>query len=398
MEIGQRLVFNDIPYAIKDTFFRTPGSKKQRLVSVSERDAIVEQGRIFYFVESNGKKYFVKHYVDPDHGICGDANYEYNRMLNYKPHGGVAPAKVYACENNMILMEYCDGKKMSECYQNFRPETKKKILAMIRSWVDKTGIADYDLSPNNILIDVDGDNINIKLIDFESTGDCIKDMWKYFRGRVAEISLNLFLGNGQYAGLYNIDFDIKDGDKVLDVGSGNKPFPQATHLIDMPDTKGQRHGKDLKIDGRTLIEGDVCDVLGDFPDKHFDFCYSSHTFEHIKDLPKALELISAKCKRGFYALPGSDFEFLTTEDHFGHVNLCRQIGNTLHIAKRLPSTVIDRLGKIYGKIANANLDGFLDMWENEFRFIWEIRHYWEDGINYAVYGNPIDLFPQIKYF
>lgn len=210
--------------------------------------------------------------------------------------------------------------------------------------------------------------------------------------------MNLFPQGGPYAGLYNIDFNIKPDDLVLDVGSGNKPFPQATHLIDMPDTKNQRHGQELSIGRRELIEGDVCDILGDFPDNHFDFCYSSHTFEHIKDLPLALDLISAKCKRGFYALPGSDFEFFTTENHFGHVNLCRQMGNVLHITKRPANTIINELGRIYGKIANDNLGGFHHMWENEFRFIWEIRHYWEDGISYKVWDNPADLFPQVKYF
>ena len=209
--------------------------------------------------------------------------------------------------------------------------------------------------------------------------------------------MNLFPQGGVYAGLYNIDFDIKKSDKVLDVGSGNKPYPLATHLIDMFDTPEQRHNADLVIGDRELIEGNVCDVLRDYADDYFDFCYSSHAFEHVENLPMALDLISAKCKRGFYALPSSDFEFFTAEDHFGHVNLCRQYGDVLHIAKRPPNTVIDGFGKIYGVLAQ-NHGNFHDMWENEFRFIWEIRHYWEDNIDYRVYDNPVDLYPQIKYF
>ncbi len=213
--------------------------------------------------------------------------------------------------------------------------------------------------------------------------------------------MNLLPQGGSYAGLYNINFKIRVGDKVLDVGSGNNPYPLATHLIDMFATKEQRHNAGLVVGDRELIEGDVCDVLQGFPDNYFDFCYSSHTFEHIEDLPKALDLISAKCKRGFYALPGSDFEFFTAEDHFDHVNLCRQYGSVLHIAKRSSNTVTDRFGKIYGKFVQQSHGingGFHDMWENEFRFIWEIRHYWEDNIDYRVYDNPVDLYPQLKYF
>ena len=210
--------------------------------------------------------------------------------------------------------------------------------------------------------------------------------------------MNLFPGGSQYAGLHKIDFGLKSGDKILDVGSGNKPFPLATHLIDMPDTATQRHGQSLVVGDRELIEGDVCVVLSKFPDNYFDFCYSSHTFEHIVNLSLALDLINAKCKRGFYALPGSDFEFFTAQSHYGHVNLCRQIGDTLHITERPSNTVIDRFGVLYEKMATTNVDGFHQMWEEEYRFIWEIRHYWEDRIQYKVYDKPEELFPQVKYF
>lgn len=210
--------------------------------------------------------------------------------------------------------------------------------------------------------------------------------------------MNLFPGGSQYAGLHKIDFGFKLGDKILDVGSGNKPFLHATHLIDMPDTAIQRHGRSLVVGNRELIEGDVCDVLRDFDDNYFDFCYSSHTFEHIKHLPIALDLINAKCKRGFYAFPGSDFEFFTAMSHYGHVNLCRQIGDTLHITKRPPNTIIDRFGNIYEQLAVSNHGDFHTMWEETYRFIWEIRHYWEGQINYKYYERPEELFPQVKHF
>lgn len=210
--------------------------------------------------------------------------------------------------------------------------------------------------------------------------------------------MNLFPGGSQYAGLHKIDFGFRNNDKILDVGSGNKPFPSATHLIDFPDVVAQRHGQPLVIGDREFISGDVCIALLNFPDDYFDFCYSSHTFEHIENLPLALDLINAKCKRGFYALPGSDFEFFTALEHYGHVNLCRQIGDTLHLTKRPSNTVIERFGRLYEKMAEANMDGFHEMWEEEYRFIWEIRHYWEDQIKYKDYEQPEELFPQIKYF
>ena len=213
---------------------------------------------------------------------------------------------------------------------------------------------------------------------------------------------NLFSNKGPYSGLYQIDFDLKPGDNVLDVGGGNKPFPRSTHVIDMPgsDNEKQRHFKKLNIGDRKFIEGDASEVLSDFPDDYFDFCYSSHTFEHIENLQKAIDLISAKCKRGFYALPGSDLEFLTTKKHFGHVNLCRQIGNVLHFCQRPSHSVIDELSHLWEEF--FHYPPFNKLFEGHgcrgFRFVWEIRHYWEDKIEYKFYPHGEELFPQLKYF
>ena len=212
--------------------------------------------------------------------------------------------------------------------------------------------------------------------------------------------MKLFTNNGQYAGLHQIDFGLKLGDSVLDVGGGNKPFPQSTHVIDMENTKAQRHFKPLNIGDREFIEGDVCKILEPYPENHWDFCYCSHTFEHIEDLETAIKQISKTCKRGFYALPGSDLEFITAKKHFGHVNLCRQIGDMLHFCKRPPNTIIEPMAKMWEGLFQH--PPFNKLFEGHgcrgFRFVWEIRHYWEDEIKYKFYENGEELFPQLQYF
>ena len=209
--------------------------------------------------------------------------------------------------------------------------------------------------------------------------------------------MNLFPGNGPYAGLHNIDFQLQPNDKIVDIGAGGKPYPASTHIIDKIDNNAQRHGKNIKIEGRVFLNGDVCDILQDIPDNYFDFCYSSHTFEHIENLPEALELISKKCKRGFYALPASDFEFFTTQHHYGHVNLCRLFGDTLHIANRPEFSIADDFGEVYAKVTSSNKE-FNNLYENKYRHIWEVRHYWEGEIKYEVHEDPADLYPQINFF
>lgn len=210
----------------------------------------------------------------------------------------------------------------------------------------------------------------------------------------------LFAVGGNYAGRETLDFDIKPGDKVVDVGGGVHVFKPATHVIDFNDADAQRYNRKLDVGARELIDGDVCKVLPKFPDNHFDFCYSSHTFEHIDDLPTALDVISAKCKRGYYAVPASDFEFLTTKHHFGHKWLCRLLAGVLHIAKRPPGTVIEELGVAFDTI--AKMPAFKKLFQGRgcrgYRFIWEARHYWEGHIPYEVHDDPADIYPQVAFF
>lgn len=210
----------------------------------------------------------------------------------------------------------------------------------------------------------------------------------------------LFTNAGRYAGLNQIDFQIMPGDRVVDVGAGHRPFHSATHLIDIPQNDEQRHFQPINTTGKVFLSGPADRVLRSFPGKFFDFCYSSHTFEHIQNLPDTIEEINRTCKRGFFALPGSDFEFLTAKSHFGHSNLCRLIGGVLHIARRPPHTVIDAFGELFEAKLFEDTK-FNELWEGHgckgYRFIWEIRHYWEERIEYKV-CNPYELFPQLQYF
>lgn len=214
------------------------------------------------------------------------------------------------------------------------------------------------------------------------------------------LRMKLFTDSGRYAGLYEIDFNIQRSDSVLDVGGGNRPFPESTHVIDMASTNAQRHFRPLNIGDREFIEGPAHEALAEYPDNHFDFCYSSHTFEHVHELEETLNQISRTCKRGFYALPGSDLEFITAKKHFGHVNLCRQIGDVLHFCNRPPNTIIEQMAIMWEKLFQHPL--FNKLFEGHgcrgFRFIWEIRHYWEDEIKYKFYENGEELFPQLQYF
>jgi SAM-dependent methyltransferase len=123
--------------------------------------------------------------------------------------------------------------------------------------------------------------------------------------------------------------DIPPGARVLDIGSGGDPFPQATTLVDRyPGPTQHRHAPFVR-DGREFIEADVCDLP--FADKTFDFVYCAHVLEHVPDPLAACREIIRVGRRGYIETPtlGKDvlFAWNVPDMHKWHVvaiadNLC----------------------------------------------------------------------------
>src|SRR3990172_6643301 len=66
--------------------------------------------------------------------------------------------------------------------------------------------------------------------------------------------------------------------KVLDIGSGHRPHPDATHLVDLYLKDDTERGKKLKRLGKYLIQANI-ETLP-FKDKVFEYIYASHVLEH----------------------------------------------------------------------------------------------------------------------
>jgi SAM-dependent methyltransferase len=114
-----------------------------------------------------------------------------------------------------------------------------------------------------------------------------------------------------------IDFPIKDGDRVLDIGSGAYPFPLATHLTDLFEGETTHRAEPLVRDHR---EFSLCNIEAlPYGDKEFDFVYCSHVMEHVPDPAKACEEIMRVGKRGYIETPTrtSDimFNFIALKNH-----------------------------------------------------------------------------------
>lgn len=124
-----------------------------------------------------------------------------------------------------------------------------------------------------------------------------------------------------------INFNIKDGEKVLDLGSGHNPFPLATHLVDLyAEDDAHRGGIKLIKDNRPFLIADIEDLP--FHDKEFDFCYCSHVLEHANNPVKACKEIMRVAKRGYIETPTrlSDMFYNFLTHHRWHIE---KVGNTL---------------------------------------------------------------------
>lgn len=95
---------------------------------------------------------------------------------------------------------------------------------------------------------------------------------------------------------------IKPDDLVLEVGSGDKPYPRSDVLLDkLPEDSSEREaGRSLMID-RPLVIADV-EALP-FADKSFDYIIASHVLEHAYHPAKFLDEISRVGKRGYIETP-----------------------------------------------------------------------------------------------
>ena len=114
------------------------------------------------------------------------------------------------------------------------------------------------------------------------------------------------------------NFNIKPGDKVLDMGSGHDPFELATHLADIiigggiDETAEFGRLREFKhIDGKPVT---TCDVENTpFEDKEFDFVYCSHMIEHVKDPVKACAELMRIGKRGYIEAPAPFKELMLNQ-------------------------------------------------------------------------------------
>lgn len=94
---------------------------------------------------------------------------------------------------------------------------------------------------------------------------------------------------------------IRLGETVLDIGGGHSPLPEATVVVEYNLTSGHdRDGHSIVFDER-YVEGDAQSLP--FADHSFDFAYSTHVFEHVRDPAQACREMIRVARRGYIETP-----------------------------------------------------------------------------------------------
>jgi Methyltransferase domain len=94
--------------------------------------------------------------------------------------------------------------------------------------------------------------------------------------------------------------------RVLDIGSGHRPHPDATHLVDLYLKDDTERGKKLKRLGKYLIQADI-EALP-FKDNVFEYIYASHVLEHTGDPAEACSELMRVGKAGYIETPDPFYE------------------------------------------------------------------------------------------
>ena len=180
----------------------------------------------------------------------------------------------------------------------------------------------------------------------------------------------------------NRNFNIKAGDKVLDIGCGAMPFLLATHLADisLEDNSG-RFEMPIPTMNRPFYECSVEEMP--FGDKFFDFVFCSHVLEHVKNPAKACREIMRVGKRGYIECPRSWVEYVfESQDHKWLVDHEK---NMLIFREKRDEERRDILGLQYSIFDWLRDPGFRNHWSSDsIKAIRNVEFYWENEFQFKV--------------
>ncbi|MDE1970812.1 MAG: class I SAM-dependent methyltransferase [Patescibacteria group bacterium] len=194
-----------------------------------------------------------------------------------------------------------------------------------------------------------------------------------------------------------VHFNLKPGEKVLDVGSGGEPFAQATHLCDLYPQKTQHRYNELKTNGLPFTQASVEDLP--FKDKEFDFAYCAHVLEHVEDPAKACRELMRVAGRGYIETPTRISDIMCNftripNFHRWHVT---QVGNTLIFNEYQSYEQRDMGTDEFYHMIHAKYPNRIQTMYRRNKDLFSNMFLWEGGFNYYVFNLHGELVSSFHY-
>lgn len=181
---------------------------------------------------------------------------------------------------------------------------------------------------------------------------------------------------------------IPPGARVLEIGSGGRPHPQATVLLD------RYLGDASEREGRTLIRDQRPFLVADgealpFADKSFDYCVCSHVLEHAFHPDRLLREMERVAHAGYIETPTELFDWMFsvppyTVIHRWYVNL---IGGELVLAPKSPETATHRFAHLLDFLRRE--DPYLERWMEKHPQLFTTQYEWSGTIRFRLTDQPV---------
>lgn len=180
-----------------------------------------------------------------------------------------------------------------------------------------------------------------------------------------------------------MQWNIAEGDLVLDIGSGGWPFQRADHLADKyPDATTHRV-EHLKRDQRPFFQVDLESLP--FRDKAYDFVFCSHVLEHLESPGLAIRELTRIAHRGYIEVPTrlSDIMFNFTRIHDHHRWHGLMVGQTLLLIEWCQNERYDVGNDYFDELHSPFSSKFQGFFERNRRLFFA-SYQWEEKIDFVV--------------